>query len=341
MSEIDIPAGARWGSPVDAQLEASSFAILCLTADNVETPWILFEAGAVAKAVDESRVCPYLIDLEPSELPSPLSRFQAKRADRTGTFDVVQAANACLEVGRLTESELVTVFERWWPDLEALLPGRLPTPANARSQSTERTVAETLELVREMSRVLSWTGEATARGERTGFSAAMKRLRHQLTSALDGIHADADSVTAYIANETAIPQALRERCDLRLDDLRQLSRAIWVELVTLDAHSNRIVPRTRVDLCTLLAKVRAWLSHSASRENVVVTLIGSAEPCLVEGDGDALSVAFYHILRNSLLYADREATDRYAKVVMTLHGHAVVISFEDNGIGIELPGPNV
>ena len=70
MSEIDIGAGARWGPEVDRELSDTKFGILCVTADNAETPWLLFEAGAVAKTVDkQTRVVPYLIDFNQAELP--------------------------------------------------------------------------------------------------------------------------------------------------------------------------------------------------------------------------------------------------------------------------------
>ncbi len=65
----------------------TDFGILCLTRENLEQPWILFEAGALAKRVqDNARVVPYLIDdISFAELDPPLGLFQANKSDREGT----------------------------------------------------------------------------------------------------------------------------------------------------------------------------------------------------------------------------------------------------------------
>ena len=49
ISTQDISAGVRWGSEIARQLERINFGIICLTPDNLQAPWILFEAGALAK----------------------------------------------------------------------------------------------------------------------------------------------------------------------------------------------------------------------------------------------------------------------------------------------------
>ena len=43
----DIEKGAKWGSEISKELESSNIGIVCLTRDNTEKPWILFEAGAL------------------------------------------------------------------------------------------------------------------------------------------------------------------------------------------------------------------------------------------------------------------------------------------------------
>jgi hypothetical protein len=64
MSESDIEAGARWGREIESNLQETKFGIICLTKDNQFAPWLLFEAGALAKAVANTFVCPYLIGLD-------------------------------------------------------------------------------------------------------------------------------------------------------------------------------------------------------------------------------------------------------------------------------------
>ena len=55
-SPEDIEKGAKWNSEISKELETSNIGIICLTRDNTEKPWILFEAGALSKSLEKSRV---------------------------------------------------------------------------------------------------------------------------------------------------------------------------------------------------------------------------------------------------------------------------------------------
>src|SRR5229473_2295304 len=85
LSSTDIEAGARWGADIAAKLEKSTVGILCLTPGNLESTWLHFEAGALAKTLENTFVCPYLFDLKPSDVKGPLAQFQAMTADEPGT----------------------------------------------------------------------------------------------------------------------------------------------------------------------------------------------------------------------------------------------------------------
>ena len=60
MSRENIRKGALWRQVIAQQLRDSKFGILCLTRDNLDATWLHFEAGAIAKAVDDSLVWTYL-----------------------------------------------------------------------------------------------------------------------------------------------------------------------------------------------------------------------------------------------------------------------------------------
>ena len=53
----DIEKGSRWESNIANELETSNVGIICLTKDNINRPWILFEAGALSKNFGKSKVC--------------------------------------------------------------------------------------------------------------------------------------------------------------------------------------------------------------------------------------------------------------------------------------------
>lgn len=125
ISTREIEAGERWGKQLDDQLESTNFGILCLVPTNVGSPWLIFEAGALSKSVDSSRVVPYCLGLEPKEIQGPLSRFQAVSADEAGSLKLVKSINS-LVPGKRLDSVLEKIFDRLWPDLKRELE-KIPT----------------------------------------------------------------------------------------------------------------------------------------------------------------------------------------------------------------------
>ncbi len=130
MSDADIEAGEAWAAVIARELEESNFSVICLTPENISKPWVLFEAGAIAKHSGAmvkggpkdsgARAVPYLIDMRPDRLVNhPLSAFQAKQADKDGTLGLVQTINK--NGPKLAEAKLAKQFELCWPDLEAKL----------------------------------------------------------------------------------------------------------------------------------------------------------------------------------------------------------------------------
>lgn len=72
----DIEKGARWGTDIASELQESKIGLFCLTRDNLQSPWIMFEAGAISKVVGEASVCPILFELDPTDISGPLNQFQ-------------------------------------------------------------------------------------------------------------------------------------------------------------------------------------------------------------------------------------------------------------------------
>jgi hypothetical protein len=136
LSEADVSAGDRWAQEVAKELEASNFGIICVTPENLKEPWILFEAGALAKSMNGSRVIPLLFNLEFSDITGPLAQFQAKKFARQGLGEVIESINEASEDGVLKE-RAVQLFEALWPKLETLLeavPDEAPTEKHMRPQ---------------------------------------------------------------------------------------------------------------------------------------------------------------------------------------------------------------
>lgn len=115
MSSKDIDRGALWFSEISDQLADTSVGIICLTKENRDKPWILFESGALAKGISSNRVCTFLIDLKPTDVKNPLAQFNHSQPNKSGLWDLIRTINSTLEENKLSEKVLEKVFETYWP----------------------------------------------------------------------------------------------------------------------------------------------------------------------------------------------------------------------------------
>lgn len=137
LSSEHINKGARWFGDVSSELEGTNFGILCLTHKNLTEPWILFEAGALAKSVGGSHVVPFLIDLSPSDLAgTPLGQFQATAVNKDDIQKLLKTINSLLDERRLDDIQLKRSFNRWWPEFETKFQHILTITAREKEQST-------------------------------------------------------------------------------------------------------------------------------------------------------------------------------------------------------------
>ena len=121
MSGSDLEKGARWSSDIAQQLNDAQFGIICLTSENLQSPWLLFEAGALSKTLDDAYVCPYLLDLDTADLKGPLAQFQATKAKKEDTRKLILTINRALGTKARPEDKVNRAFDLWWPDLEVKL----------------------------------------------------------------------------------------------------------------------------------------------------------------------------------------------------------------------------
>lgn len=118
-SPDDITKGTRWSTEISKELDASKIGIICLTKDNLESSWIMFEAGALSKNIEKSKVVPMLFGIEPSDIQGPLVQFQAAKFSKTEMKKVVKMINAELGDTCLAPDVIDSVFDMWWPKLES------------------------------------------------------------------------------------------------------------------------------------------------------------------------------------------------------------------------------
>lgn len=160
VSSEDIAKGKRWSGEIAGQLEATGQGLLCVTKDNVSEPWLNFEAGALAKSVEDARVTPLLLGLKPRELVGPLAEFQAAEAtDRADMRRLMESLNEVC-AAPLTPELLGRAFDRAWPDYERRVNGLLAAhpeeqlAQEAPARAVEDMVGEVLDRVRRLERLV-------------------------------------------------------------------------------------------------------------------------------------------------------------------------------------------
>src|SRR5438128_1974289 len=96
MSSIDIDKGAKWDPSIASELSQSNFSLICLTPENRGSTSIHFEAGALSKQIEHSRLWTYLYKMTHTEITWPLSEFQHTQSNKEDTKKLIRSMNAFL-----------------------------------------------------------------------------------------------------------------------------------------------------------------------------------------------------------------------------------------------------
>lgn len=159
MSEEDTGKGTLWVTELARELRETEFGIICLTPDNLAAQWIHYEAGALSRSFEDSRVSPFLFGVRRGDVGWPLAQFQSTVCEPDDVLKLVTKINAACGDRVIELKEVEDSFQKWWPDLEAKLQTIARMPAAVRHPGQERSgdelLREVLDTVREQSRLLS------------------------------------------------------------------------------------------------------------------------------------------------------------------------------------------
>ncbi len=206
VSAEDIAKGKRWSGEIAKQLGETSHGLLCVTRDNLREPWLNFEAGALAKSIEDARVTPLLLDLLPRDLVGPLAEFQAASAlEREDVRRLLESLNQVC-APPLPPDLLTRSFGRAWDDYERQVRALLSEPdsgpgsreAISPPRAVEDMVGEVLDRVRSLERRFqagSWEPSLSVASEARNASVSFRRalspgVRQSLAQALDAVIAE-------------------------------------------------------------------------------------------------------------------------------------------------------
>ena len=114
----DMDRGVIWFNAINEALADTSTGIVCLTAENLNSPWILFETGSLSNGLSDKRVCTFLIDINAADVEQPLSQFNHTEPNRDSVFNLVKTINGRLGDKQLEPETLKTVFDTYYPQFE-------------------------------------------------------------------------------------------------------------------------------------------------------------------------------------------------------------------------------
>jgi hypothetical protein len=184
LSPEDADKGPGWLLQLSTKLDALKLGVVCVTPENMQAPWLLFEAGALSKALDASCVYPVLFGLEPADLQGPLAQFRATRFARDDIRTLLHAVNRHSD-SALGEAQIDSLFGLLWPALKKRLSAIEPPP-RARAQQTRpvpELLTEVLDRVRSIQREL---GTRTARQDAPVPSSRRAEVAPRTTDRLQG-----------------------------------------------------------------------------------------------------------------------------------------------------------
>ena len=114
----DMDRGIDWFNTINQALADTTTGIVCLTAENLNAPWILFEAGSISNGLTDKRVCTFLIDINPADVKPPLSQFNHTEPNETSMLNLVRTVNERLGDKKLETETLKIVFNTYYAQFE-------------------------------------------------------------------------------------------------------------------------------------------------------------------------------------------------------------------------------
>lgn len=116
-----ITAGKRSQTEIEKELFNSNFGIFCYTKTNLNSSWMLFEAGAISKNINKQFVCPVLFNIEKEDLKKPVNSFHAYKIDiREEMLKLIEAIYMGLygkeKLNINVKKDIENLFINLWPE---------------------------------------------------------------------------------------------------------------------------------------------------------------------------------------------------------------------------------
>lgn len=151
VSSQDIRRGERGMDAIATELQDQDYGIVVLTRENMQSPWVNFEAGALGKTLGVGKVAPLLLDITRADVVGPISQFQSTLlTDREDFRQFIRDMAAMSPT--IPEETIDLVFNSKWPELEAVVERAAGMKNPKTTRTPESMLEELLDLVRNLDR---------------------------------------------------------------------------------------------------------------------------------------------------------------------------------------------
>lgn len=240
----DVEKGTRWNVEIAKELEQSQIGIMLLTKDNLESEWMMFEAGALSKQMDKSHICPILFGIENTDLKGPLVQFQTTPFSKEEIRKLIRTINNSCGDQKLDDNVLNDVFDMWWPKLET----DISSIISKHKDKPEKKIRSERDLMEE---ILSLVRVSTSFGSNRPFIhpealAEIDRYFNRLCRACE--HKDIEEIDEFAHRlrppiEYILDKLGRDRIE---DDIIQLELARHkIKPPNMRVRATRIVPKLK------------------------------------------------------------------------------------------------
>ena len=233
VSSEDIDKGARWSTDIAKELEDSTFGILCVTRENINAPWLMFEAGALSKTMDKSFVSPFLFDIKRSEVGGPILQFQSTIFEKEDLQKLVNTLNKACEKDRLAPERLSKAFEVWYPTLEAELNALKGTPSPEDEKPEEALkdahTQEVLEEILELSRI----NQKLIRNPEGSITNQIEETRHMVRELLESQSRQREGILSSRSMKRFHPMMLDELLHFAYSETEDGAIGVQMTLATV------------------------------------------------------------------------------------------------------------
>lgn len=149
-SEEDMPKGDNWSKIILEKLSVSDYCLFCATKESLNSPWINFEAGAMAN--NNAKVSAILFDLKNEELKGPLSLFESTKLEEKDFERLMKSIN---EIEQVKSNVFEKSFKTFYKEFHEKIIEISSMDFNSLSVNTDKEIKEILKLAKSSYSILN------------------------------------------------------------------------------------------------------------------------------------------------------------------------------------------